>query len=183
MSDTVYITMNTCPYCQHDNREGVLVCEYCGRSVSIFANLPTRVMPDESTPVTPRWKGTNHFTTDTRVVLHLDSAREPLVLPLNQPTRIGRTNTAENQYPDVDLTPYGAFASGVSSHHVQLERHEDYLMLTDLGSTNGTYLNGTRVQPHQAVAVHDGAEVRLGRLVMHLYFESTACTPRQGAGR
>ncbi|MDA2988906.1 MAG: trypsin-like peptidase domain-containing protein [Actinomycetota bacterium] len=47
----------------------------------------------------------------------------------------------------------------VSSHHATLESTPQGLSLTDLGSTNGTFVNGTRVQ--QAV-VTQGDAVRLG---------------------
>jgi|SRR5690606_24907586 len=174
------IAMNICPYCEHHNRPGVLICERCGHSSSIFASLPTRVIPDEISPTGPRWQGTDRFTPDTFVVMHIEGVREPLVLPLDKPTLLGRANEITRQYPDIDLTPYGAFEKGVSSRHLLLERGDGHLLLTDMGSTNGTYLNGQRLNPNEAAVVHDGVEVRLGKLVIHLYFESAACAPASG---
>ena len=51
----------------------------------------------------------------------------------------------------------------VSSHHATLESTPQGLSLTDLGSTNGTFVNGTRVQ--QAV-VTQGDAVRLGGVTL-----------------
>lgn len=166
--------MNICPFCEHNNREGVLICEHCGRSKSIFGNLPTRVIPDETTPTKPRWQGGEQFGKDMVVVLHIEDVREPLILNLDHPTVLGRVNTAAEQYPDVDLTAYDAFVKGVSSRHLALERDDRHLLLTDLNSTNGTFLNGKRLPANQPISVRDGAEIRLGKLVIHLYFESTA---------
>lgn len=169
--------MNVCPFCEHNNRPGVLICEKCGRSKSIFGNLPTRVIPDETNPSKPRWQGSEHFTKDMFVVMHVEDVREPLILQLDQPTVLGRVNTVAGQIPDVDLTGYDAFVKGVSSRHLSLERGAHHLLLTDLGSTNGTFINGKRLPANQPTAVRDGAEVRLGRLILHLYFESSSCAP------
>lgn len=169
--------MNICPFCERNNLEGALVCAHCGRSSSIFSNLPTRVIPEETNPTRPRWQGRSPFTEKTVAVLHVDDVREPLLLPIQQATVLGRANAASGQYPDVDLTPQGAFAKGVSARHAMLQRDGDNLMLSDLNSTNGTFLNSKRLPPHLAVIVHDGAEIRLGKLVIKLYFENTAGAP------
>lgn len=169
--------MNICPFCEHNNREGILVCDRCGRSKSIFGNLPTRVIPDDTSPTKPRWQGSEQFTNDMFVVMHIEDVREPLILRLDHTTVLGRVNTVAAQYPDVDLTGYDAFVKGVSSRHLALERGEHHLLLTDLNSTNGTFLNGKRLPANQSTAVRDGAEVRIGKLIVHLYFESSACAP------
>jgi hypothetical protein len=169
--------MNICPFCEHNNREGILVCDRCGRSKSIFGNLPTRVIPDETNPSKPRWQGSDHFTNDMFVVMHIEDVREPLILHLDHTTVLGRVNTVAGQYPDVDLTDYDAFVKGVSSRHLALERGDYHLLLTDLNSTNGTFLNGKRLPANQPTPVRDGAEIRVGKLIVHLYFESSSCAP------
>jgi hypothetical protein len=48
----------------------------------------------------------------------------------------------------------------VSRHHAELCRQDDEWFLVDLGSTNGTYLNGWRI--NGTVAVRPGDEVTFG---------------------
>lgn len=48
----------------------------------------------------------------------------------------------------------------VSRRHAALERHEGAVLLTDLGSTNGTFVNGRRVV--SSVTLSPGDQVRLG---------------------
>ena len=50
----------------------------------------------------------------------------------------------------------------VSSHHCRLTHQADGFPLEDLGSTNGTFVNGARIAPREPVQVPHGARVTLG---------------------
>lgn len=52
---------------------------------------------------------------------------------------------------------------GVSRHHAELRVEEDQVVLVDLGSTNGTFVNG---QPVRRVVLTDGTNVTLGRTTL-----------------
>src|SRR5438876_11692744 len=56
----------------------------------------------------------------------------------------------------------------LSRRHFVLETAEDQLFLEDLGSANGTYLNGEEVQAR--VAVKDGDRIEAGKsaLIVHI---------------
>jgi hypothetical protein len=58
---------------------------------------------------------------------------------------------------------------GVSRHHAELRIEDGAVVVVDLGSTNGTFLNG---QPIRRAALDDGARVTLGRTT--LVFRSDA---------
>jgi len=49
----------------------------------------------------------------------------------------------------------------VSSHHCELRRRGDAFFLVDLGSTNGTRLNGETIASRSR-ELHDGDELRIG---------------------
>jgi len=51
--------------------------------------------------------------------------------------------------------------AGVSRMHARIEFHDDSIYLEDLGSTNGTYLDGERVLG--VVALPDSCQIRLGQ--------------------
>ncbi len=58
---------------------------------------------------------------------------------------------------DADIVLEDQFSS---SHHARLVPHGDAVVLEDLGSTNGTYLNGAPLSgPHP---LHDGDRIRIG---------------------
>jgi hypothetical protein len=52
---------------------------------------------------------------------------------------------------------------GVSRHHAELRVENDQVVLVDLGSTNGTFVNG---QPVRRVVLSDGSHVSLGRTTL-----------------
>ncbi|MSP93566.1 MAG: FHA domain-containing protein [Myxococcales bacterium] len=51
----------------------------------------------------------------------------------------------------------------VSSRHCELSLGPSGLLIMDTGSTNGTFVNGMRLDPHRPVAVAVGATIDLGR--------------------
>jgi hypothetical protein len=53
--------------------------------------------------------------------------------------------------------------TGVSRHHAELRVEDSQVVLVDLGSTNGTFVNG---QPVRRVALTDGTNVTLGRTTL-----------------
>lgn len=53
--------------------------------------------------------------------------------------------------------------TGVSRHHAELRVEDSQVVLVDLGSTNGTFVNG---QPVRRVALTDGTSVTLGRTTL-----------------
>jgi Protein of unknown function (DUF3662)/FHA domain len=66
---------------------------------------------------------------------------------------------------------------GVSRHHAELRVEHDQVVLVDLGSTNGTFVNG---QPVRRVALSDGTRVSLGRTT--LVFRQDLPTDQDGQG-
>jgi pSer/pThr/pTyr-binding forkhead associated (FHA) protein len=54
----------------------------------------------------------------------------------------------------------------VSRRHVLIIREGNLLKVADLGSTNGTYLNGVRLQQHQPRLLRTGDRLSLGELVL-----------------
>lgn len=66
----------------------------------------------------------------------------------------------------------------VSRRHAVIERTGDRLTLTDVGSTNGTWLNDCQVI--EAAELRDGDRIRLGNVELRFYDPATASTERVG---
>jgi pSer/pThr/pTyr-binding forkhead associated (FHA) protein len=90
---------------------------------------------------------------------------------------VGRLDNARERRVDVDLTQYGALKTGVSRVHAVFFRGEDdTLYIADAGSANGTFLNGHQLTVNEPVPVNNGDEITLGKLRMHVYFNTPAFT-------
>jgi len=164
-----------CPNCGFKNRAGILFCEECGKSLiadATNATLPTRKLEEGGTDLAAKatW-GTARFNQTSSIVIHVRDNTDPIMLQPARRTVLGRADSASTQKPDLDLTPYGALEKGVSRIHAAIERSEDTLTLVDMGSANGTHLNGQRLIPDQPRVLRDGDEIRLGKLVAHVYFK------------
>lgn len=95
---------------------------------------------------------------------------ERLELPENEVIVLGRSDLNARSHPDVDLTPYGALDRGVSRNHARLHVDDGKLYITDLGSTNGTFLGGERLEPHVPTPLRKGTDLFLGRLSVTILF-------------
>jgi hypothetical protein len=107
---------------------------------------------------------------DGHIVFYFIGTIQPLQLPFAKRYVLGRAeedHAAENK---VDLDPFGAAHKGVSRAHAALEMCADHVELTDLGSTNGTYLNNQPLQSRETVKVRSGDQIRLGELIGYIYF-------------
>jgi hypothetical protein len=91
---------------------------------------------------------------------------QALAIPHAGEILIGRADPVSGITPDVDLTPVGGEAAGVSRRHAILQPAPDGWQLIDLDSTNATRRNGQRLAPNTPTPVQPGDTLRFGRLEM-----------------
>jgi pSer/pThr/pTyr-binding forkhead associated (FHA) protein len=77
---------------------------------------------------------------------------------------IGRSDLDSGYVPDVDMSTQGGQQQGVSRRHAVLVRYDDIVNVIDLGSLNGTAINGERLTPHQPYPLHQGDRIRIANL-------------------
>ena len=66
----------------------------------------------------------------------------------------------------------------VSRRHFQVRFELDVFYISDLGSTNGTYLNGSKLNPNEEQILRDGDRIGLGVDAVLLVFSGPAGTVR-----
>lgn len=94
---------------------------------------------------------------------------ERVIIKEGQTITLGRFDLKKEAH-QIDLTPYGASDRGVSREHAQVHMQDDKVYLTDLASTNGTYLRGERLQANEPVLLQKGNEILFGRLATQIMF-------------
>jgi hypothetical protein len=94
-----------------------------------------------------------------------------LEVPVTVRAILGRAHESNVHDPDVDLGKYGAQVLGVSRQHAALYRMNHLILIADLGSHNGTFLNGDRLEPKRFHILHDGDVIQLANLSMQIHFQ------------
>jgi hypothetical protein len=79
-------------------------------------------------------------------------------------TNVGRSDIAQNWHPELDVIPFGGGAPdfGVSRHQAVIQRHNGSFSILDVGSTNGTFVNGHALEYNKAIELHDGDSIAFG---------------------
>jgi serine/threonine-protein kinase len=106
----------------------------------------------------------------TRPILRLrigESGRE-IEITLDDMLLLGRTDPANNIYPEIDLTHENGAAKGVSRNHARISYQHGSVTLEDLGSANGTYLSGKRLAPYSPEILQRNDQIRLGALLIEV---------------
>jgi hypothetical protein len=94
---------------------------------------------------------------ERNLVVHLRnlSATYPLTKDV---TTIGRPDAPTQTYPDIEIE----LDDSVSRRHAKVIRRNDEFYLIDLGSTNGTLLNGQQLKHNVEMQLAHGDRIRIG---------------------
>lgn len=87
-----------------------------------------------------------------------------LIFDLSGPITIGRAYQETDTPPEIDLTPFSAENLGVSRRHAFLKLEENRVVIVDNKSSNGTFLNGEKIEPDRPYVIRHGDELSLGIL-------------------
>lgn len=127
--------------------------------------------PDEAeAPQTASRPGTASLGDTREVILVVRGMIERIMIRERTEYKLGRFEPASRTLDELDLTPYGAMDRGVSRVHARLHIEANQLYITDLGSTNGTFIGGVKLAPHVSTPLRKGDELTLGRLPIQVMF-------------
>lgn len=158
--------MIDCRNCQHGNVTGAVFCAECGEQLGdddlISTTITDEQIAEELSKKAPR---PEHATPIySWISLHFMGSGKIVPLASRNEFILGRLSEDSPIVPDVDLTPYRANTAGVSRLHAVVKREANKAMVMDLGSSNGTYINGRRIQPDVDVALSHQDIIALGTL-------------------
>ena len=164
--------MILCPNCQNKEYPGSYFCSECGTQLIPLNFLNTRVIDKSSTStdfsssnsIDLINRRTNIKRKDPNISLHLVDSGQVIHLNDRKDFTLGRAIEGQSILPDVDLTPFDAFSHGVSRMHSALRIMNGEVYVMDLGSSNGTRLNGQKIVPHVDYTINNGDLVVLGKM-------------------
>ncbi len=172
--------MNICPNCHHQESPGALFCSECGAQLVFSDSIlttqaikhgeeepggmsqPSVANPDPS----PGASGD-----ETVMSLHLVDSGKLISLAGRTEFTLGRVTEGQPILPDIDLTPFEAYSRGVSRLHSALKIVNKRVVIVDLGSSNGTRVNGQKIVPNVDFPLNNGDVIALGRLRIQVLFK------------
>jgi pSer/pThr/pTyr-binding forkhead associated (FHA) protein len=168
--------MIICPNCQHKELPGALFCSECGAQLVTIDVLNTRSIKKttsgllDSPTVVPQVNPAPSAgkSSEPSISLHIVDSGQVIHLKERKEFTLGRTVEGQPILPDVDLTPFDAFSLGVSRLHAALRIVNHDVVVTDLGSSNGTRVNGQKIVPHVDYPINHGDIVALGKLKIQI---------------
>jgi hypothetical protein len=166
--------MVECPSCGRKYRPGTLFCTECGVYLSTGGLLRTEVLPEEGLPVSRAnpW-GSNSVDEPGQgpmapFRLKAISTGRLIELPPVAEAYVGRVDAAHGIFPEVDLTADGGLDGGVSRQHAKIHQQGSSYLVEDIGSANGTFLNGQRLVPYLPHMLKDGDELQFGSVKLEV---------------
>jgi len=160
--------MIVCSNCKHANLTGAMFCVECGAQLIGRDTLVTQSIAQENLAKRSK-RDTGDLTAsvegeDAWANLHLLDTGQVLPLASRNEFTLGRISEGQPIMPDIDLSPYQAYATGVSRLHAVIKHFGLEIIFMDLGSANGTFVNGTRLSPNTEQTLKHGDIIALGKL-------------------
>jgi len=146
-----------CTHCGHQNPAGANYCGNCGRPLAAAADQTTGVLRlDPESLEAPE------------AVVEADSVAADLMSGTALLVVVRGPNTGARFLLDRDVVTVGRHPSSdifldditVSRRHVEFRREADRFWICDVGSLNGTYVNGVRTERQ---ALSTGDELQIGK--------------------
>lgn len=107
----------------------------------------------------------NTYTSGERkLTLFFPLHAEPTVLEVTETITLGRADLRAGIHPTIDLTPHNGALLGVSRFHAEITLVNGSFHIKDMGSTNGTRINDTKIPPYRLIPFKSGDAIRLGHL-------------------
>jgi hypothetical protein len=163
--------MILCPHCHHQELSGALFCSECGARLVVSESPTTQGIERNQTGLlmfqtrqaAPPSQAVAAGTDETAVSLHLIESGMILHLAGQTEFTLGRIAEGQPILPDIDLSPYEAYSQGVSRLHASLKLNNQRIFITDLGSSNGTRVNGQKIAANTDYPVNHGDVISLGK--------------------
>jgi hypothetical protein len=165
----------TCPHCQRQNRKGESLCYSCGQ---LLATRTTEYITQILETDFDTEPGDTYFGPESLLILVVRHNQKDYVLRPQDSAEalvVGRSSRGP-VVPDIDLSDSDGNRLGVSRQHLSVRYDTQYHTVTvfDLGSANGTFINGHRLHPHEVRVLHHDDELRLGNMLLRVMFRHTS---------
>ena len=167
--------MKTCPRCGFDQiKDKDALCSRCGvylaqvNDQALFATATVKLQ--KALDAYFAEKSVVGKLASGEVALHLIEADEIVKFTYRRPVLLGRGSKNRSQNIDfVNMGDYDGYSKGMSRSHAMIRRVDDQYSIADLGSSNGTAVNGERLTAKKWHPLQNGTRIALGGLMFVFY--------------
>lgn len=170
--------MILCSNCKHSNMDGSMFCAECGAQLTGKDTLTTQNISTTEfkkavgSDIDKNDKYQPFDGKDAWGSLHLLDTGQVIPLSIKNEFTLGRISEGQPIMPDIDLSQYQAYAAGVSRLHAIIKRDNTRMIFMDLGSANGSFINGKRLSPNEEQLLNHGDIVALGKLKIQVLLKN-----------
>jgi hypothetical protein len=166
--------MIKCPFCQVSYVANTVFCSECGQYLLDDQKRETDPLNGDK-----GWVGQAVDKPSTgplpqlnarQIAVHfkIGPHRREVELPLNKVIHLGRIDPTLDVFPDVDLSYDTASSKSVSRRHAAISRQGDTVIVEDIGSVNGSFINGRRLDPYLPEILNNGDILQLGKILIEV---------------
>lgn len=128
------------------------------------------LLPDTTAPALQQAVPLSEVKSGTwRLILQIGGVNRIVSLEISDQIIIGRSDPDQQYVADLDLTPFNGRGAGVSRRHIILYLALNLLYVRDLGSANGTEVNGVQLEPQHLYRLNEGDKISLSKLDLLLF--------------
>jgi len=107
-----------------------------------------------------------------RIVLQVLKTGQLIPIKEEDEITLGRVSAGQPIVPDIDLTPYQGLEAGVSRLHASIRIKANEIYIMDLGSANGTQVDGEKLTPSSLHKLENQSTITLGKLNLKVLIKS-----------
>ena len=163
--------MIKCQFCQTVHVDNTIFCSECGYYLLENTGRETdpldtiEVRDEDSRANDAGLMGSLQRAGESLAIrLKIGARQREIEMPLNVITHLGRVDAAASVFPEVDLSDDSDASHGVSRRHARILKQSGMVVVEDMGSINGTFVNGKRLDPYLPEVLNDGDLLQLGKL-------------------
>lgn len=162
--------LRVCPACQYENSVYLVECRQCGAPLNTDPAITLPAIPTRFTEPIRHSRVPGQTWPPDALALYVSGEEAPIILQSQARTVLGRSESNEFEQR-LDLTGYDAAMLGVSRRHAAISFSDEDCLLEDLGSRNGTWINGNRLVAYEPRPLQNGDVIQLGELILFVYFK------------
>jgi pSer/pThr/pTyr-binding forkhead associated (FHA) protein len=188
--------MIKCSFCHASHVYNTVFCDECGHFLVEGGSTSTEKFPPSDGEVTPtKWRNpratiqiitkpetpvtgelpelsTNGGASSNSkpiICLTIGPEKRKMRFQFEKPVNLGRIDPGKDIFPDIDLSADDPTSKVISRRHARLFIRKNVLMVEDLESTNGTFVNGERLPPYLPTILSNGDHLKLGTLKVEIW--------------